>query len=67
MEKMVFAAHFQKYFDELQERMKSSYESGGDGTIVDDIIWFSKVYKDGIEAYGKDMEAAKEELKKTGL
>lgn len=67
VEKMVFATHFQKYFDELQERMKKSYGDGGDGTIVDDIIWFSKVYKEAISEYGKDMEEAREELRKQGF
>lgn len=67
VEKMIFAAHFQHYFDELQVRMKKSFKAGGDETIVDDIIWFSRVYKEGIEAYGKSMEEAKKTLEEQGF
>ena len=68
IEQMVFATHFKQYFDELQKRMHDSfYGENADGKIVDDIIWFSKVYKEGIAAYNKDMQDAKEELKKQGF
>lgn len=67
MQQMVFAQYFQKYFDELEERMKRSFDAGGDGTIVDDIIWFSKVYRQSVGAYSEEMKKAQEELKKQGF
>lgn len=67
IEQMVFAQHFQALFDELEKKMADSYGAGGDGSIVDDIIWFSKEYKKGIESFGRDMDAAKEELAKQGI
>ena len=67
VEQLIFSAHFQKMFDQLQDRFEKSVEDGGDGSIVDDIIWFTKNYKDKIAAYGKDMEAAREQLKMEGF
>lgn len=67
MQQMIFAQYFQKYFDELEERMKMSFDAGGDGTIVDDIIWFSKVYRQSVGAYSEEMKKAQEELKKQGF
>ncbi|SFU36459.1 hypothetical protein SAMN05216364_100622 [Porphyromonadaceae bacterium KHP3R9] len=64
---LVFSAHFQKMFDELQQRMEDSFDAGGDGDIVDDIVWFSKNYKDKIAAYGKSMEEVREEMKRQGF
>lgn len=64
---LVFSAHFQKLFDDLQERMEDSFGTGGDGDIVDDIVWFSKNYKDKIAAYGKNMEEVREEMKRQGF
>lgn len=67
IEQMIFASHFKGYFDELQKRMKDSVKEGGDNDIVDDIIWFSKVYKQGLVSYQKDMEEAKKTLKEEGI
>lgn len=64
---LVFSAHFQKMFNELQQRMEDSFDSGGDGDIVDDMVWFSKNYKDKIAAYGKNMEEVREEMKRQGF
>lgn len=64
---LVFSAHFQKMFDELQKRMENSFDSGGDGDIVDDMVWFSQNYKDKIAAYGKSMEEVREEMKRQGF
>lgn len=64
---LVFSAHFQKMFDELQQRMEDSFDAGGDGDIVDDMVWFSKNYKDKIAAYGKSMEEVREEMKRQGF
>lgn len=67
VEQMVFAAYFQQVFDELRERMKKSFAEGGDGTIADDMIWFSKTYRKGLEGYKKAMEETKTELEKQGI
>lgn len=67
IQQLIFSAHFQKFFDELQQRMEDSYKAGGDQSIVDDILWFSNVYKDGIDAYTKDMKDAQDELSKQGF
>lgn len=64
---LVFSAHFQKMFDQLQQRMEESFDAGGDGDIVDDIVWFSKNYKNQIAAYGKSMEGIREEMKRQGF
>lgn len=67
VQQMAFAQYFQKYFDELQSRMEDSFKEGGDGTIVDDIIWFSRIYREGIDAYTEEMRKAQEELEKQGF
>ncbi|MBR8784279.1 hypothetical protein IX308_000448 [Porphyromonas levii] len=67
IEQMVFAQHFQSLFDQLEKRMTASYGESGDGSIVDDIIWFSKTYKEGVEAFGRDMDLARQELAKQGI
>ena len=54
-------------FDQLQQRMEDSFGDGGDGDIVDDIVWFSKNYKSQIAAYGKSMEDIREEMKRQGF
>lgn len=67
VQQMVFSQHFQKYFDELQKRMENSFGERGDGSIVDDIIWFSKKYREGVDAYSEAMKEAQNELKKQGF
>lgn len=67
VQQMAFAQYFQKYFDELQSRMEDSFKESGDGTIVDDIIWFSRIYREGIDAYTEEMRKAQEELEKQGF
>jgi hypothetical protein len=67
IQQLIFSAYFQKFFDELQQRMTDSYGANGDQSIVDDILWFSNVYKEGIDAYTKDMKDAQDELKKQGF
>ena len=64
---LVFSAHFKNIFDELQKRMEDSFGTEGDGDIVDDIVWFSKNYKDKIAAYGKSMEEVRDEMKRQGF
>lgn len=67
IEQLVFAQYFQGYFDELKKRFKGSFEAGGDQDIVDDIIWFSREYKRGVESYGKAMDEARKALKGEGI
>lgn len=67
IEQLVFAQYFQGYFDELKKRFKDSFEAGGDQDIVDDIIWFSREYKRGVESYGKAMDEARKALKGEGI
>lgn len=63
----IFASYFGKYFDELEDRMNSSFEQGGDGDIVDDIIWFSRIYKEGIDEYSEQMKLAMQQLEQEGF
>ena len=67
IEQLVFAQYFQGYFDELKKRFKDSFEAGGDQDIIDDIIWFSREYKKGVESYGKAMDEARKALKGEGI
>ena len=67
IEQLVFAQYFQGYFDELKKRFKDSFEAGGDQDIVDDIIWFSREYKKGVESYGRAMDEARKALKGEGI
>lgn len=67
VQQLVFSQYFQQYFDELQERMKASFSAGGDGSIVDDIIWFSRVYRNSVSAYSEEMKKAQEELRRQGF
>lgn len=67
IEQLVFAQYFQGYFDELKKRFKDSFEAGGDRDIIDDIIWFSREYKKGVESYGKAMDEVRKALKGEGI
>ncbi|MHC1780059.1 MAG: hypothetical protein AB9922_07455 [Bacteroidales bacterium] len=64
---LIFAAHFQQLFNDLEKRFNDSFADGGDGSIVDDLLWFSKQYKDGVAAFGNDLKTAKEQLAKEGI
>ncbi|SFL10132.1 hypothetical protein SAMN05216357_112130 [Porphyromonadaceae bacterium KH3CP3RA] len=64
---LVFSSYFQGLFDQLQQKMEDSFGEGGDGDIVDDIVWFSKVYKDQIAAYGESMEEVRKEMERQGF
>lgn len=64
---LVFASHFQKMFEELEHRFNSSFGTGEDNDIVDDIIWFSTAYQQQIDAFAHNMQAVKDELKKQGF
>lgn len=64
---LIFARHFQDMFDDLEKRFEASFDVGGDNDIVDDIVWFSQEYKKQIEAYAKNMEAARDEFKNQGI
>lgn len=63
---LVFSAHFKKMFDDLEKRMFDSID-GGDGDIVDDIVWFSEAYKNKLSDYTKNMEAVRDEMAKQGF
>lgn len=63
---LVFSAHFKSMFDELEKRMFESID-GGDGDIVDDIVWFSEAYKNKLSDYTKNMEAVRDEMGKQGF
>lgn len=64
---LIFAAHFQDLFKELEKRFNDSFKSSGDQDIVDDLIWFSKQYKEGVSRFGESLEAAQEEMRKQGV
>lgn len=66
IEQLVFAQYFQGLFDELEERMKSSFDEGGDGSITDDIQWLAENYGTQLAGYEEAMRQAKEELAAAG-
>jgi hypothetical protein len=55
---IIFAASFGDLFDELGERFKNSFKEGGDGSIVDDLMWFDTNYRSRIDVYDKAMKEA---------
>ena len=67
MEQQLFATYFQRYFDELSEGMKRSFDTGGDGDIKDDIKRFARQYKQGIEGYKQAWKEASAELEREGF
>ncbi len=64
---LVFSSHFKSLFNDLEKRFNDSFKAGGDESIVDDIIWFSKEYKSGMDAFAADLQLAKQELEKQGV
>ena len=66
IEQMVFSNVFSDMFDDLQKDMESSFGTGGDNNIVDDLMRFEQSYREGLEEYGKQMEAAKEYMQFNG-
>ena len=66
VEQMVFSTIFSDMFDDLQNEMKASFGIGGDQNIVDDLIRFDSTWKQGLEDYKEQMEAAQEYLESAG-
>ena len=64
---LIFSAHFEAMFKELQQKFEDSFGESGDGTIIDDLIWFTQKYKEGLEDYNRDMQIAKDQLVKEGF
>ena len=54
MEQLVFSATMGAMFDELEERMMSSFGAGGDQDIVDDLIWMEREYQKRLQQYNED-------------
>ncbi|OJV19351.1 MAG: hypothetical protein BGO30_07215 [Bacteroidetes bacterium 41-46] len=65
--KLIFAAHFQSLFNELEKRFNDSFGEEGDGSIVDDLIWFNQMYKENLADYAKSIQEAKDQLAKEGI
>lgn len=63
IEQMVFSALFKDLFDKAEKDMMSSFAPGGDGTIVDDIIFLKKEAVRRRQLYMDEMRKAKQELK----
>ena len=64
---LIFSAHFEAMFKELQQKFEDSFGESGDGTIIDDLIWFTQKYKEGLEDYNRDMQIAKDQLVNEGF
>jgi len=63
---LIFAAAFGDLFDELGKRFKDSFAIGGDGSIVDDLMWFDSTYKGRLDAYNTGMKQMQEQGKALG-
>lgn len=66
IQQMVFSKYFENLFTRLEEEMTSSFDAGGDQTIVDDIMKFMSDYPGQVEAYNKEMLALQEWALKEG-
>lgn len=63
---LIFAAAFGDLFAELGDRFKESFAIGGDGSIVDDLMWFDSTYKGRLDAYNTGMKQMQEQGKALG-
>jgi len=63
---LVFVAAFGDIFDSLGERFKASFGVGGDQSIVDDMMWFDKIYRGRLDLYNQMMGDAKDAGKQQG-
>lgn len=66
MEQMVFSSTMGAMFDELEERMVKSFDTGGDEDIVDDLIWMENEYQKRLYQYESAMSDVKESLRSLG-
>jgi hypothetical protein len=64
---LLFSKYFEQLFNDLEERFNKSFDKGGDQDIVDDLIWFSQIYKDQVSAFGEDLQKAKDTLAAQGI
>lgn len=66
LEQLIFASTFGTMFDELERRMMDSFGVGGDGSIIDDLMWMEEEYQKRLDQYDSAMEAAQESMKQMG-
>jgi BMFP domain-containing protein YqiC len=66
IEQLIFAQYFEAMFNELEERFNKSFEEGGDGSIVDDLVWLEEEYKKSTEGYNATMADVQKWLKENG-
>ncbi|MBO4718980.1 MAG: hypothetical protein J5658_03800 [Prevotella sp.] len=66
IEQMVFSAVFGDMFDDLQKSFEASFGAGGDQNLVDDLMAFTDIWQEGIQAYDEQMTAAREYMRSAG-
>lgn len=66
MKDRVFSAVFGQLFNQLEDRMVSSFGIGGDQDITDDLDWLLSEYPKALELFDKTMTAADEMMKSRG-
>lgn len=72
---LIFATYFEALFNQLEDRFNASfglnsdgtYSGGGDGSIIDDIIWFTDAYKELLPDYIAAMEEAQSAMAGLGF
>lgn len=67
LEQSVFASVFKGLFDDLQQKMETSFAPGGDQDITDDLEGFLDSYPSLLESFAKAMDAAKGIAAEKGL
>lgn len=67
MAQMIFAQVFEETLKELQGKFMSSFQEGGDMSIVDDLTWFAEMYKGGLGEYQTLMEQFRQAMKSQGF
>ena len=67
IEQMVFSTVFGDMFDDLQAEMKASFGASGDQNLVDDLMRFTDTWQTGLQAYGEQMDEARQYMKEAGF
>jgi tape measure domain-containing protein len=66
IEQLVFSQYFEEMFNQLEERFNKSFGEGGDGGIVDDLMWLEDEYKKGVDGYNSTMSEVQKWMKENG-
>ena len=66
IEQRIFSIVFEDFFKGVEDEMKKSMGSGGDGSITDDLQRMDKGYRERLELYETMMNSAKKEMDALG-